>query len=377
MGVGSSVEGLTEEALKRRLAARGAVVPDGRTVTDADAAARAADELGGPVMIKALVALKDRAKLGLVLRAEGGDAARAAAERLFARPGPPPVPAVLVERLAAPGDEYYLAAAFDHVRGEPVLLIGLGGSGVEHRDEKPRTVAVTMDGVVPAGSVPPVLEPVVTALLAEFFALRAQLVELNPVRVAGQTAVVLDAKAVLDPAVPTPADAIEVTPEDAVGAALRAEAEAMKGGTEVRFGRLDGDVGLVSAGGGVLAVVHDALRRRGLRPANFADVSGGSATTPLLGAVAREVVRLRPRGVLVVTGITSSVSVEEFANTMAVALAPLARLDPPPPIVARMAGTGEDQAALTLSVLPNCRTVGKDVTVDEAVDLLADLMEKV
>jgi succinyl-CoA synthetase beta subunit len=258
----------------------------------------------------------------------------------------------------------------------PVLLIGAGGSGVEHRGEKPRTVAVTMDGLVPAGSVPAVLEPVVTALLAEFFALRAQLVELNPVRVVDGLAVILDAKAVLDPAVPTPPDAIEVTPEDEVGAALRAEAESMKGGTEVRFGRLDGDVGLVSAGGGVLAVVHDALRRRGLRPANFADVSGGSATTPLLGSVAREVVKLRPRGVLVVTGITSSVSVEEFASTMAVELAPLALLDPPPPIVARMAGNGEEQAVLTLSALPNCRTVGKDVTVDEAVDLLADLMEK-
>jgi hypothetical protein len=42
-----------------------------------------------------------------------------------------------------------------------------------------------------------------------------------------------------------------------------------------------------------------------------------------------------------------------------------------------MAGTGEEQAVLTLSVLPNCHTVGKDVTVDEAADLLADLMEKV
>ena len=368
------MDGLTEETLKGRLAARGAIVPAGRVSADPEAAGRAADELGGPVMVKALVALKDRAKLGLVVRAQDGAAARAAAQEMLTRSEPPYVPAVLVERLADPGEEYYLAAAFDHVRGEPVLLIGAGGSGVEHRDSRPRTVPVTMDGGWPAGSVPAVLEPVVTALLAEFFALRAQLVELNPVRVVGESAVILDAKAVLDPAVATPEDAIEVTAEDEVGAALRAEAEAMKGGTEVRFGRLDGDVGLVSAGGGVLAVVHDALRRHGLRPANFADVSGGSATTPLLGSVAREVVKLNPRGVLVVTGITSSVSVEEFASTMAAELAPLTRLDPPPPIVARMAGTGEDEAAKTLSVLPNCHTVGKDVTVDEAVDLLAELM---
>lgn len=134
------MDGLTEEALKRRLAARGAIVPAGRVAVDPEAAGRAAGELGGPVMVKALVALKDRAKLGLVLRAQDGAAARAAAKEMLTRSEPPYVPAVLVERLAAPGEEYYLAAAFDHVRGEPVLLIGAGGSGVEYRDERPRTV---------------------------------------------------------------------------------------------------------------------------------------------------------------------------------------------------------------------------------------------
>ena len=164
---------------------------------------------------------------------------------------------------------------------------------------------------------------------------------------------------------------------DPVEARLQAEAAALKGGTEVRFGCLDGDIGVVSAGGGVLTLLNDALARHGLEPANFADVSGGSATTRILGSVAREVVGLRPRGVLVMTGITSSVPVVEFARTIRAALAPLAAGGAGPvPVVARMAGTGEEEAVAILGDLPRCRVVGKDTTVEECVALLAAMLEE-
>jgi hypothetical protein len=84
------------------------------------------------------------------------------------------------------------------------------------------------------------------------------------------------------------------------------------------------------------------------------------------------VVKLKVRGILVVTGITSSVSVTEFAETMLKSLLPLTLLEEPPPVVARMAGIGEEEAAVTLRALPNCTTVGMDVTVEEAVALLYD-----
>lgn len=195
------------------------------------------------------------------------------------------------------------------------------------------------------------------------------MLEVNPVRVVDGTAWVLDAKAVLDPAAPLPAEAVPVGVPDAVEGRLQAEAAALKGGTEVRFGCLSGDIGVVSAGGGVLTLLNDALARHGLEPANFADVSGGSATTRILGSVAREVVGLKPRGVLVMTGITSSVPVIEFARTIRAALA-----DVTVPVVARMAGTGEEEAVAILGDLPRCRVVGKDTTVEECVALLAVML---
>jgi succinyl-CoA synthetase beta subunit len=368
------VYALTEESVKARLRERGVQVPAGTVVASAVEARAAASTLAGPAMVKALVAATDRARKGLVVRAADAAAAEVAAARMLGSTvDGQRVERLLVEALAGEGEEHYLAAGVDHVHGVPVLLHGPGGSGVEQRTP-PRRISFRLDyaaGV--AADLPGPLRPVADALVAEFAALGALLVELNPVRVVAGEAVVLDGKATLDRTAPLPADAYRTGGQDVDEAAARLHrrAEELKGGTEVRFGRLDGDVGLVSAGGGVLNVVHDALRRQGLAPANFADVSGGSATTQLLGAVAEEVVALRPAAVLVVTGITSSVSVTGFAAEMARALAPLAERERPVPVVARLAGAGEEEAVEIMAGLPQCRVVGRDTTVDEAVALLA------
>jgi len=364
---------MTEVALKSRLARRGVRVPIGLVITSEVEAEHAIAELGLPVMVKALVAAKDRAQLGLVRHSESLATSREYVKQLLVEgQSGLRVERILIEQVAPEGEEFYLAAGFDYVRGEPILLYGPGGSGVERRAEPPKKIMATMSGTYEADEIPLALRPVANALLAEFLELRAQLVELNPVRVCSDGPIVLDAKAVLDPVLPLPSDAITIDDDDEIGTRLRDLAASIAGGTEVRFGRLDGDVGMVSGGGGVLSIVSDAMRKHGLRPANFSDVSGGAATTRLLGSIADEVVKLKVRGILVVTGITSSVSVTEFAETMLKSLLPLTLLEEPPPVVARMAGIGEEEAAVTLRALPNCTTVGMDVTVEEAVALLYD-----
>ncbi|WP_416903804.1 ATP-grasp domain-containing protein [Micromonospora echinospora] len=366
---------LTEEALKARLSSRRIRVPASTVVATVDDLDALADRVTGPTMVKALVPLTDRARRGLVVRAEDPGRARQVAEAMLGSTvAGHRVDRILVEQLAPEGTEYYLAAGFDHVRGVPVLLFGAGGSGIEGRAAPPRQIPFAMDEPGEFTTLPEPLRPVAQALVAEFLALRAKLVELNPVRVGPDGAVVLDAKAALDPAVPAPDGSVEVGVPDEADQRLQELARGLPGGTEVRFGRLAGTVGLISAGGGVLAIVHDALRRHGLGPANFSDVSGGSATTELLAAVAGEVLALRPEGVLIVTGITSSISVTGFAEAMVTALAPLR--DRPgaeqPTIVARMAGPDEEEAARIMAALPHCVTVGRDTAVDDAVALLAD-----
>jgi succinyl-CoA synthetase beta subunit len=352
-------------------------VPDGHIVHSAKDAATAASRLGaGTVMVKALVPVKDRARQGLVVKAADPGQAGLAAEQMLGRVvNAHPVTELLIEQAAPEGAEHYLAAGIDYLRGVPVLLHGVGGTGVEQRAEPPRQIQFSFDAPADLSELPVPLHPVARALIAEFVQMKALLIELNPVRVGASGAMVLDGKATLDPAAALPPGArVMAAGEDEAAQRLRALAEALPGGTEVRFGRLGGTVGLVSAGGGVLNVVQDALRRNGLAPANFADVSGGSHTTRLLGAVASEVALLNPAGILIVTGITSSVSVTGFAAEMVAALSAAPRHIP---IVARMAGAGEEEAAQLMAAIGHCRTVGKDTTVDQAVELLAQDLKAV
>ena len=231
------MQALTEHVLKVRLAGRGARVPHGRLATAPDGAHAAATELGGRAVVKSMVARKDRAAAGLVRLVATADEARAAAAgMLAAEPGAP----LLVEEIAPAGAEHYLALGFDLVAGSAVVMHGPGGSGVEHRSAPPTQHLVPLGAPLPADVLPAELLPVARAMVDEFQALRAHVLEVNPVRVVDGTAWVLDAKAVLDPAAPLPAEAVPVGEPDPVEARLRAEAAALKGGTEVRFGCLTG-----------------------------------------------------------------------------------------------------------------------------------------
>jgi acetyl-CoA synthetase len=117
---------LSEAEAKALLRAHGIAVPDGRVVADAEDAVRAADELGGAVALKASSpTLRHKSDVGaLALDVNGADAVRAAFARV-AEPGR----AVLVERMANPGIELFVAARRDAV--VPALVVGLGGIWTE------------------------------------------------------------------------------------------------------------------------------------------------------------------------------------------------------------------------------------------------------
>jgi acetyl coenzyme A synthetase (ADP forming)-like protein len=117
------------------LSAYGIRVAPAESVETADAAARAARALGGPVALK----LDGEAFLhktdvgGVVLGVEGDAAVRAGVERLeaAAREAAPGAPhRILVQRMAAPGTELVMGVRADPVFG-PLLLVGLGGVYVE------------------------------------------------------------------------------------------------------------------------------------------------------------------------------------------------------------------------------------------------------
>jgi acetyl-CoA synthetase len=127
-GAGDAAVWLAEHEAKALLRDAGIAVPAGRLAADPDDAARALDELGGPVALKlSAAALRHKSERGaLELGVATPDDARAAFARLQALD---PDAAVLVERIAPPGAELLVAARADAV--VPALVVGLGGIWTE------------------------------------------------------------------------------------------------------------------------------------------------------------------------------------------------------------------------------------------------------
>lgn len=368
---------LLEDALKARLAARGLSVPRGARAASGREAAAAMRVLGEPAMVKALVPAGDRGRRGHVTAVEDPDGAAAAADRMLGGELDGfPVDTVLVEARCPAGDEHYLAVSFDFVAGTPILLHGPGGSGVEERPPPVRT-PFRLDGPPPLDAVPAALAPVVCALVAEFLAVRARLVELNPVRVTPAGPVVVDAKAVLDPGLTPPDDAYGVRPQRRMTPGERRVADAdaaIAGGSSLRYGELGGDIGLVMWGGGASVVILDSLRRLGLSPANYGDLSAGNGGMERLALMADAVLSLPVRAVLAGSSIVSAGSTLRQAEVIAEALRRHDVAGRGVPVVIRLGGPDEGEAATVLSAVGGVTVVGRSVTLEQAVELLAQTL---
>jgi len=104
------------------LAEAGLTFPDARRIASADEALAAADELGYPVVLKALGLLHKSDAAGVVLGLEGPEALAQAVEAMDAPEG------YVVERMIAPeASAELIAGCRRDPRFGPVLLVGLGG----------------------------------------------------------------------------------------------------------------------------------------------------------------------------------------------------------------------------------------------------------
>jgi succinyl-CoA synthetase beta subunit len=119
---------LFEYQAKEAFAAEGIAIPKGMLCTDAEAAARAADELGYPCVVKSQVLRGGRGKAGLIRLVKGRDEAKEYAASLFA--GPYDVRSLLVEEAVDIGREIYLAITVDP-EAATALVLACAEGGVE------------------------------------------------------------------------------------------------------------------------------------------------------------------------------------------------------------------------------------------------------
>jgi len=379
---------LLEHQGKALFAAAGLPVPAGRPAGTGDAAAAVAEELGLPVAVKAQVRTGGRGKAGGVRVCRTLDEVRAAAGEILAMTVRGlAVEAVLVERAVAIAHEAYLAVVLSRAhRGPLVVFAGEGGVDVEDlartrpeavvrvpvdpllglcdyqaRDVAAAAVAAAATSRTPARPTP-LVEPAATAkriaavvhgLWRVYHDHDATLVEVNPLVITADGDVVcLDAKVTIDDnALWRHPDLAALGPEPDPR-----ERRAREAG--LSYIVLDGDIGVIGNGAGLVMSTLDQLAAAGGRAANFCDVGGGASAAAV--ALALELILsgpgVRAIAVNIFGGITRG---EEVARGLIEAL----KTTPAAagvPVYVRLAGTGaaEGRALLAAEGLANVRLVG-------------------
>ena len=207
---------------------------------------------------------------------------------------------VWVERASDIAAEYYAAVVFDRGAKKPlVMLSSKGGMDVEEiADKHPEAIArLHIDPLVgfqpfhgrrlafESGIDADVVRPIGTMLgkLYEVFVgSDATLVEVNPLIVTGDRDVVaLDAKVSVDD------NALGRQPEIAEMRNPSAEdpQEQMAKERGITYVKLDGDIGILGNGAGLVMSTLDVVAQAGGKPANFLDVGGGAKAEEIVTAL--------------------------------------------------------------------------------------------
>jgi len=288
----------------------GIPVSEGRLATSPAEARTAAEEIGAQVVVKAQVLTGGRGKAGGIKLADGPDDAERKAEDIIGLDiNGHVVRKLWVESASEIAKEYYLSATFD--RGAKKVLFMLtteGGIEIEELAARsPEALARLhvdpLEGFQPyqarrviygAGIDDPGEQTQIMSILERlyrcFVESDATLCEINPLIVTPEGEVrALDSKFTVDEnALYKHEDIAAMRDPEAYPPEERAARE--KGVTYVK---LDGDVGILGNGAGLVMSTLDVIALVGGRPANFCDLGGGGDAQGVVDAL--EVITADPQ----------------------------------------------------------------------------------
>ena len=347
---------------KELFARFGIPVSDGRLATSPEEARAAAEELGGVVVVKAQVLTGGRGKAGGIKLAESPvEAAERGKEILGMDIRGHVVRKLWIEKASDIAKEYYLSVTFDRGEKKPLFMLTTqGGVDIEevaarspealarlHVDPlvgfqpyQARWLCFTA-GVTDAGEQKQVIA-LIGKLYDAFVACDAMLCEVNPLIVTGEGEVrALDSKFTVDDnALYRHPDIAEMRDVEAGDPRERLARE-----KDVTYVKLDGEVGILGNGAGLVMSTLDVIALAGGRPANFCDLGGGGDAQGVVEAL--EVItsdeQVRAIFFNVFGGITRC---DEVARGILEALGRMAIEDP---IVVRLDGTNAEEGRRLLA----------------------------
>jgi succinyl-CoA synthetase beta subunit len=375
---------LLEYQGKQLFARHGLKVSSGEAVRTVEDALAAAQEIGYPVVLKAQVLIGGRGKAGGVkLAADDAQVREHAASILGMSIRGHIVHTLWLEHASDIASEYYASVLLDRSAKLPLVMFSTeGGVEIEQvaREQPERLVREHVDplsglsheqaaGIARSGGADAdVVDGVADALVALYEVWSAEdatLAEINPLIVTPQREVrALDAKVSLDGNAlyrhPANGELSDSENQDEI------ERRAAQQG--VQYVALDGDIGVLGNGAGLVMSTLDVVAQAGGSPANFLDAGGGSDAQKIKQAVELILSNEAVKAVLIniFGGITRC---DEVARGL---IAAFGEIKPEIPFVVRLDGTNdvEGRRLLAEAQLPNVHTAR---TMNEAAEMVVAL----
>jgi len=377
---------LHEYQAKQVFADAGIPTPPSTLAETVDEAVDAAEEIGYPVAIKAQVQVGGRGKAGGIKLVDDKEEAREAAEDILGMDLKGyHVDRVLVEGAVDFTNELYVGVTMDRGEGKPVAMVSTrGGVNIEEvAAEDPDAIA--REHIDPSFGMHPYqarkavydagvdreiagdVASVLTTLYELWTEKDGSDAEINPLMVTSDDEVIA-ADAVMN----IDGDALFRHPDLAEMQDEAAEDDLEAKANEYGFDyvRLDGNVGIIGNGAGLVMTTLDLVDYYGGEPANFLDIGGGAKAERVTNALDMVFSDENVDAVVfnIFGGITRG---DEVAKGINEALEQFDEI--PKPVVVRLAGTNAEEGMEIL----NTDLVQVEKTLEDAVQETVDLAEEV
>ncbi|MCU1477721.1 MAG: sucC [Subtercola sp.] len=351
----------------------------------------AAEKLGGVTVVKAQVKVGGRGKAGGVKVAKNPDEAEEAAKSILGLD----IKGHVVKRVMVAGgariaQEFYFSVLLDRSNRTFLSMTSVeGGMEIEQLAvERPEALArievnplegiseATAAEIATAANFPadlvPKVAPVIAKLWDVFVGEDATLVEVNPLVLTEEGDVIaLDGKVTLDENADFRHPGHEALVDQGTVDPLEAKAKE----SNLNYVKLDGEVGIIGNGAGLVMSTLDVVsyageRHGGVKPANFLDIGGGASAAVM--AAGLDVILNDPQVKSVFVNVFGGITAcDEVANGIVGALQTLGD-EASKPLVVRLDGNNviEGRAILSRANHPLVTVVD---TMDEAADKAAEL----
>jgi len=357
-----------------------------------DQAQKAAEQIGGTVVVKAQVKIGGRGKAGGVKVAHSPEEARQAAEKILGLDiKGHVVKRVMIAQGAKIAKEFYFSVLLDRSNRTFLALCSVeGGMDIEQlAEERPEALAKVPIDAVKGIDLAKALEiaklggfddelaakvaPVFVKLYEVFKKEDTTLVEVNPLVLSEDGQIIaLDGKVTLDDNAEFRHEREQMERDELDP--LEAKAKQM----DLNYVKLDGEVGIIGNGAGLVmstldVVAYAGARHGGVKPANFLDIGGGASAEVM--AAGLDVILNDPQVKSVFVNVFGGITAcDAVANGIVGALEKLGS-KASKPLVVRLDGNNVNEGRKILADA-NHPLVTVVETMDEAADKAAELASK-